>query len=492
MTDRANGYVTDVGYTFGYHAALNPRRCRLAMLRAGYAPPVVRTACELGFGQGVSLVVHAAASDIRWWGNDLLPDHVRFAEDLAQTAGAPVSLSEASFAEYVERSDLPQFDFIGLHGVLSWVSAENRSLLVEFIRRHLAPGGIVYAGYNALPGWNTMIPWRGMLVEHASRAGRGSTVERIDAAIDFAARLLDANPLHALRNPALAERFDRIRNADRRYLAHEYFNRDWHPLAFADVAELFGRAGLGYACSAHLPDHLEAFNLTAEQRAILADIEDPVFRETVRDLITNQMFRRDCWVREPSRLTDPQCVAQWRRESVVMATPREEIPAKVSGVFGDVRFDDAATDVVLSVLDDHRPHTLDGLEGPGLSFPEAVQTVFELMAFGHVESALSPRETEHARPRTAALNARFLSLSSASDDIAVLASPVTGGGIAVSRLERLFLAALQAGAGEPGAWCDFAGTALGAGAPPRPELERLAASFARTRLPFLAGLGIAP
>jgi SAM-dependent methyltransferase len=492
MTDRADGYVTDVGYTFGYHAALNPRRCGLAMLRAGFAPPVVRTACELGFGQGVSLVVHAAASDVRWWGNDLLPDHVRFADDLAQTAGVPVSLSEASFAEYLERSDLPPFDFIGLHGVLSWVSAENRSLLVEFIRRHLAPGGIVYAGYNALPGWNTMIPWRGMLVEHASRSERGSTVERIDAAIDFAARLLDANPLHALRNPALAERFDRIRNADRRYLAHEYFNRDWHPLAFAEVAELFGRAGLGYACSAHLPDHLEAFNLTAEQRAILADIGDPVFRETVRDLITNAMFRRDCWVREPSRLTDAQCEAQWRRESVVLATPREAIPAKVSGVFGDVRFDDAVTDLVLSVLDNHRPHTLDDFERRGLSFSEAVEATFALMAFGHVESVLPPGETDRARPRTAALNARLLELAEQSDDIAVLASPVTGGGIAVSRLDRLFLAVLLAGKGNQGAWCDAAGAVLGAGAPPRSELERLAASFAQHRLPVLAGLGIAP
>ncbi len=492
MTDRANGYVTDVGYTFGYHAALNPRRCRLAMLRAGYTPPVVRFACELGFGQGLSLVVHAAASDVRWWGNDLLPEHVRFADELARAASTPASLSEASFAEYVERSDLPPFDFIGLHGVLSWVSAENRSLLVEFIRRHLAPGGIVYAGYNALPGWNTMIPWRGMLVEHAARLGSGSTVERIDAAIDFASRLLDANPLHALRNPALAERFDRIRHADRRYLAHEYFNRDWHPLAFTEVAELFGRAGLRFACSAHLPDHLEAFNLNAEQRAILADIADPVFRETVRDLITNAMFRRDCWVREPSRLTDAEREAHWRRETVVLATPLEAIPAKVSGVFGEVRFDGAAAEAVLSVLGDHRPHRLDGIESRGLSFREAMEAVFELMAFGHVESVLPAGETDRVRTRTAKLNARLLELAEQSDDIAVLASPVTGGGIAVSRLERLFLAAMRAGVREQGAWCDRASTVLGASAPPRSELERLAASFAQNRLPVLAGLGIAP
>ena len=41
-----------------------------------------------------------------------------------------------SFAEFLSRDDLPDFDFITLHGIYSWVSPENRRTIVEFIRRN--------------------------------------------------------------------------------------------------------------------------------------------------------------------------------------------------------------------------------------------------------------------------------------------------------------------------------------------------------------------
>ena len=62
MTGWSEGYVADIGYTYGYYTELNPLRTQLAMLNAGVAVPEIKTACELGFGQGVSVNVHAAAS----------------------------------------------------------------------------------------------------------------------------------------------------------------------------------------------------------------------------------------------------------------------------------------------------------------------------------------------------------------------------------------------------------------------------------------------
>jgi SAM-dependent methyltransferase len=206
MSDRSAGYVTDTGYTFGCHAALNPLATRLAFLRAGLEPPRIGVACELGFGQGVSLAVHAAASHPRWWGNDLLPDHVRFARSLDTAAGSDSVLAEATFEEFAQRDDLPRFDFIGLHGVLSWISPENRARIAAFVRDHLAPGGVVYTGYNALPGWSDMLPLRRLMVEHATHAGRGSTVDRIESALEFTARLLDTHPLALRAMPQVVDR----------------------------------------------------------------------------------------------------------------------------------------------------------------------------------------------------------------------------------------------------------------------------------------------
>ena len=66
MTDWSQGYVTDVGYTHGYYHELNPLRMQLALLNAGIKPPEINVACELGIGQGVSLNIHAAASEVEW------------------------------------------------------------------------------------------------------------------------------------------------------------------------------------------------------------------------------------------------------------------------------------------------------------------------------------------------------------------------------------------------------------------------------------------
>jgi hypothetical protein len=52
-------------------------------------------------------------------------------------------------------------------------------------------------------------------------------------------------------------------------------------------------ARLHYACSAHYMDHIDGINLTAEQQAFLKEIQDPLFRESVRDFMVNQQFRRD-------------------------------------------------------------------------------------------------------------------------------------------------------------------------------------------------------
>ncbi len=492
MSDRSAGYVTDVGYTFGYQAALNPLATRLAFLRAGLEPPRIATACELGFGQGVSLAVHAAASPVSWWGNDLLPEHVRFAQSLASAAGADSVLVEATFEEFTRRSpDLPCFDFIGLHGVLSWVSAGNRACIAEFVRDRLAPGGVVYTGYNALPGWADMVPLRRLMTEHAARTGTGGTVGRIDAALAFTARVLDTHPLSMRATPGVPGRFERLRLADRRYLAHEYFNRDWDPLYFADVAGHFGTAGLRYACPAQLLDHLDALNLTDGQRRLLGEIADPVFRETVRDFVTNAPVRRDYWVRDPQPMGRDPLREAWRATRIVLVTPRGDVPERVTGPLGELRLAGPVHLAALAALDDHRPRMIGELEAETARFPpdELASAVFELAATGHVAIAQDQATIGHCAPRTGRLNARLLAHAATSDDIAVLASPVTGGGVAVEWLEQLFLSALASGCMTPEEWAAHA--QQHATSWDQAELTSKARGFARRRLQALRALGVA-
>lgn len=94
MSDWTAGYVADIGYTFGYYTELNPLRVKLAFLNAGLVFPEAGTACELGFGQGVSANIHAAASSCQWYGTDFNPAQAGFAQELATVSGAGAKLGD--------------------------------------------------------------------------------------------------------------------------------------------------------------------------------------------------------------------------------------------------------------------------------------------------------------------------------------------------------------------------------------------------------------
>ena len=72
MSDWTSGYVADIDYTYGYYSELNPLRVRLAFLNVGFEYPKSGTACELGFGQGLSVNMHAAGVENDWRVIDLL------------------------------------------------------------------------------------------------------------------------------------------------------------------------------------------------------------------------------------------------------------------------------------------------------------------------------------------------------------------------------------------------------------------------------------
>jgi SAM-dependent methyltransferase len=301
MPDWSAGYVADIGYTYGTYAELNPHRARLAFALAGLTAPNVVNACELGFGQGMSVNVHAAASDVNWYGTDFNPSQAAFAQELAAASGANAHLYDQSFAEFCSRDDLPDFDFIGLHGIFSWISDENRAVIVDFVRRKLKVGGVLYISYNTQPGWAAMAPVRDLMSDYANVMGApgGGSVARVEQSIAFIERLFATNPLFLQANPNAGPRFEKAKGMNRSYLAHEYFNRDWVPFAFSSIAKWLEPAKLSYACSAHYLDHIDQINLTADQLKLLGEIGDPVFAQTVRDYMVNQGFRRDYWVRGP-------------------------------------------------------------------------------------------------------------------------------------------------------------------------------------------------
>ena len=294
MNDWTSGYVADIDYTFGHYYELNPQRVKLAFLNAGLVVPEIGSACELGFGQGLSANLHAAASVCSWQGTDFIPSQVGFAKELAAASGANAHFYDDSFADFAQR-DLPNFDYICLHGIWSWIADEDRTVIVDFIRKKLKVGGVLYISYNTLPGWAAFSPMRYLMAEHADKVGASGagSLSRVEGALDFTNKLLSTNPLFAEENPLVNDRFNLLKDQNRRYLAHEYFNRNWEAFHFREIDEWLKPAKLTYACSAHYLDHIDGINLTPEQQVFLGDIHDSIFKQTVRDFMVNHTFIKD-------------------------------------------------------------------------------------------------------------------------------------------------------------------------------------------------------
>ncbi len=511
MTDWTSGYVSQIDYGFAYHPELNPLRAGLPLLSQGLLVEDPATACELGYGQGVSLNVHAAATATQWWGTDFLPSQAAYAQSLAQASGAGARLTDESFAAFCGRTDLPAFDFIALHGVWSWISTENQAVIVDFLGRKLKPGGLVYVSYNTLPGRPSMVPVRALMMAHAeAMSPPGEPIsERIDAAFAFADSLLAAEPLFARTDPGLRERLKTIARRERAYIAHEYFNRDWRPSPFAETAALLETAKLSYAGSAYWPDHVDAINLTGDQQAFLHEIPDPGFRETVRDFMVNQQFRRDYWIKGPRRMSGLEQAEALRRQRVVLVRPRAEVSLKVTGPLGEASLVEATYAPILDALSDHRPMSLgeiaETVAGAGVTLAQLLQAV--LVLGGKGDLAPTPKEApiEAARPRTERLNAALMARARVGQDSSVLASPVTGAGLSVSRIDQLFLLARTEGRAEPAdaaawVWDLLAsqgqgmirdGKTLATAKDNLAELQAQAASFNAVRLPVLQALGAA-
>jgi hypothetical protein len=351
---------------------------------------------------------------------------------------------------------------------------------------------------------------RNLLAEHAevmAAPGRG-ILNRVDAALDFAEKLLQTNPGYARANPQIPDRLSRLRQQNAHYLAHEYFNRYWDPESVAEIAAWMEPAKVEFACSANLLDHIPDVNLTPDQAKFLMEIPDVMFRETVRDFMVNQQFRRDYWVKGARRLAPIEQLETMRAQRVVLSFYRPEVSLKTQGALGEATMHEPIYKPILDFLTDYQPRTIGEIEkavaGAKIQLPQIVQAIMVLAGSGQVQPAQDAAVADAARKTTSKLNALFYDRARGAGDISYVASPVTGGGVGAPRFTQLFLLALARGKKSPADWAAFAWDTLDAQAErilkdgkgletPQEnlaELQRQAEEFEKKQLPIFRALGI--
>lgn len=467
MSDWTSGYVADIGYTHGFYNELTPTILSLVALRAGiHAPDVTAPLayCELGCGQGFSANLLAAANPhIQFHATDFNPAHIVGARALAAEAGIEnVHFYEDAFADFVDRPELPEFDIITLHGIYSWIGAEHRASIVEFIRRKLKPGGLVYISYNTLPGWAVGAPMRHLMYLHGKAQG-GPTIQRLDPALEFVGKIINANGRYFAANPVLKERWEQLNKQNRNYLAHEYLNDAWTLLYHSDVATELADAKLSYVGPAALIEQLDAVNLTPDQKTLMGEVQDPLLRETLRDYLTGQQFRRDVFVRGVAPLTVTQARTNWANRRFILAVPREKATLTIKGALGEATLHEAVYNPVLDALQGG-PKTVQELlankDVAELGLGRLHEALYILVGVGHALLALPGSGDTKRAKSTKPFNNAVINRARDSADLAYLASPLTGGGVAVGRINLLFLLAIQNGHKTPEGWAQFAWTVL--------------------------------
>ncbi len=515
MSNWTDGYVVDIDYTHGYYRMLSPGLLSFATLARGVGTRLQRPLryLELGYGQGLSLAIHAAACEGEFWGTDFMPAHAANARELLDASGAQAQVFDQSFEEFAARTDLPQFDIICLHGIWAWVSDANRAVIIDLLRRKLAYGGMVYVSYNCAPGYTPVAPLRQLLNLHAEFAGAADTgvAGRIDAALDFAGAVADSGAAFFGENPFVGAHLEKIRDYSRDYLAHEYFGGNWELMHFAQVCKLLGEAKLDFAASARLYDHVDALDIAPEGRRFLAGVAHPVLRESVRDYLVNRRFRSDIFVKGARRLSPSQQTDLLMAQRFMLMTAPQDIGMTIDAAAGPYSLPAAICQPLIAMLatDDFAPKTLEQLSAhadlAAVPLAELVEALLLLNGAGHVHSAQDADTIDRVEARCRKLNAFILDRARYGDAIGCLASPVTGAGVRLARHEQTFLAVRALGHAAPPSWAQFVwrhegdhasqfrqtGTLSPASARRMAELLAQAEDFAARRLPILQALRIA-
>ena len=452
MASWGDGYVTDVPYVSGYHAETVPIWMSTAATLLGYAVPGLTHPfryLDLGCGRGVTaLVIAATTPHADVWAVDFNPAHVGSGRDIARRVGlSNIHFVEASFDDLIHNppKGLTEVDYLTAHGVVSWISLENRRHLFSAIGRFLSPGGIAQVSYNVPTGWAGMRPIRKLM-----RLLADASPKRTDLALADIFKLLEdmksAGAKMFQDHPTLGERVTRLRTADVQYVSHELLNRDWHPVMFPEVAAAMADIKCDYIGSAGLQDNFGGFTVPAGMAELFGQIHDTTLREAMRDIAGATQFRRDLYQRGPRRMSSAEHRARLDAMRFVRTFRPVADPFVVQCPLGPLNVDPVRFLALLEFLKTG-PATMGQLRARFIESAEAglEEVVALLVGSGYLAPAATETPDDAAKQAAARLNEVHAVLFEQGYAQPYLAYPALGGAWQADGVEILALDELRRG-----------------------------------------------
>ena len=426
---------------FSFAPEATPLHLTLSALLAGFSAPALSSEfsyLDLNCDRNPALAILAAGNPGSFAGLGGMP--MPMLADLVRASGLRLSVLGDNLSGLCAHGQGRPFDMIAIRGAWSWMSDQERHMVVDVVRRHLKPGGLVYLSYEVQPEWPSALSVadcrRLQRAIATRRLGSGGRAGRVGRASDMGSdRASDA-----LAGPSAAASFQAVGVAGRADLARAFLGAQWRPASFASVARRFVDAGLVHVGSARFASSHEGHGLSPDEARLLGEIDDAITREAVRDCCLERRVRHDIFTLGRHRLSEMERILRLRERHFILLDGAAVDGTKQLGTACS-----AVLDMFRSADADLR--SLAELEERGRKSGFDFATILDAILFLCETGQLAPahdRKTLRGVMRSAQeLNDGICHLAEWSPDMAWLAVPATGSGIPVNRIEQLLLRGLS-------------------------------------------------
>ena len=300
----------EVLYPNAPFAQTHPDRLATLAILFGMDPaPIHRCrVLELGCGDGSNLIPMAFANPAaQFLGLDVAAVAIRAGNQEIATLGlANIRLEHRDILD--AGPELGTFDYVIAHGLYSWVPEPVRDKLLALAQAVLAPHGVAFVSYNALPGGRVRQIFRDMMLFHLG------TVTDFEARIHGAREVVQwFQACQPSEEPSaiFQSQVDSIMQRPPRVLYHDELGAVYHPVYFQEFAAHAARFGLQFLAEANYHD-MQPGRLPA---AVVAQIDrvaaaNRIVRDQYFDFMKCRMFRQTLLCHQTIVLPDAPLAAR--------------------------------------------------------------------------------------------------------------------------------------------------------------------------------------
>lgn len=296
----------EVAYPSEPFTQTHPLRLALpaALFGLDYAPAETARILEIGCGEGGNIIPLAVSyPKASIMGFDLAPTAIAAGREIVEELGLTNIRLEALDILNVG-AELGQFDYIIAHGVYSWVPEPVREGVLRVIQQCLAPDGLAFVSYNALPGCHLRLALREMLLHHLQ--GATGFEARLARAREFLQLFIDQAPDNEPAAVALKAICREMLGRNPHVLFHDELGEVYQPFYLQDFVAQAGRHGLAFLAETEGAWWREELFPSSRGRAIAELVgRDPVQIHQYTDFIVARLFRQTI-LDHASRITDRQ------------------------------------------------------------------------------------------------------------------------------------------------------------------------------------------